>query len=43
MQTYVTRDKINGTPTFVINGKTLDGEQTMDTLDKAVAAAQAGK
>ena len=43
VQTYVTRDKINGTPTFVINGKTLDGEQTMDTLDKAVAAAQAGK
>ena len=43
VQTYIDRDKINGTPTFVINGKTLNGEQSLADLDKAVAAAQAGK
>ena len=43
VQTYITRDKINGTPTFIINGKTLDGEQSMATLDKAVAAARTAK
>jgi protein-disulfide isomerase len=43
VQTYIDRDKINGTPTFVINGKTLNGEHSMADLDKAVAAAQAGK
>ncbi len=43
VQTYVTRDKIQGTPTFVINGKTLDGEQSMASLDKAIAAASTAK
>jgi protein-disulfide isomerase len=43
VQTYVTRDKITGTPTFIINGKTLDGEQSMASLDKAVAAAGGAK
>ena len=42
VQTYIKRDNISGTPTFVINGKTLDGEQTMASLDKAIAAAPAG-
>jgi len=43
VQTYVTRDKITGTPTFVINGKTLDGEQSLDSLSKAIDAAKAAK
>ena len=43
VQTYITRDKIEGTPTFIINGKTLDGEQTLDSLDKAIAGAKAAK
>ncbi len=40
---YVNEDKINATPTFVINGKTYDkGEMSLAELDAAVAAAQAG-
>jgi len=36
-------NNINGTPTFVINGKVYDkGEMTMQQLDAAVAEAQAG-
>ena len=42
-QTYVDRDKITGTPTFIINGKAHDGEMTLADLDAAVAAAEAGK
>jgi len=41
--TYVQRDKITGTPTFIINGKMHDGEMSLADLDAAVAAAEAGK
>ena len=41
VETYSKRDHITGTPTFIINGKTLDGEQSMATLTSAVNAAQA--
>ena len=40
MQRYVNDDHVDATPTFVINGKKLEGEQTMATLDAAIAAAQ---
>jgi protein-disulfide isomerase len=41
---YVKDDKINSTPTFVINGKVYDkGEMTLADLDAAIAAAQAGE
>jgi len=40
---YIKHDGVNGTPTFIVNGKTLDGEQSLAKLDAAVAAAQAGK
>jgi len=43
VQTYSTRDGIDSTPTFVINGKKLAGVPTLASLDRAVAAAQAGK
>ena len=40
---YVKDDKINGTPTFVINGKVFDkGEMSLKELDDAVAEAKAG-
>jgi protein-disulfide isomerase len=42
-QTYMDRDKITGTPTFVINGKTHDGEMSLADIDAAIAAAEAGK
>ena len=32
-------DNINATPTFIVNGTKLEGEQTMAQLDAAVAAA----
>jgi len=41
VQTYVTRDGVHGTPTFLVNGTRLDGEQTLEALDAAVAAAEA--
>jgi protein-disulfide isomerase len=34
---------ITGTPTFFVNGTKLDGEQTIQQLDAAIAAAQAKK
>jgi protein-disulfide isomerase len=38
---YVKDDKINGTPTFVINGKVYDkGEMSLTELDAAVAEAK---
>jgi protein-disulfide isomerase len=41
---YVKDDKINGTPTFVINGKIYDkGEMSLPDLDAAIAEAQAAK
>ena len=33
------KDKIDSTPTFIVNGKKLVGEQTMENLDAAIAAA----
>jgi len=43
VQNYTTQDGIDATPTFVINGKKLDGAPTLASLDAAIAAAQAGK
>ena len=43
VQRYETKDNITGTPTFMVNGKKLDGEQTLASLDAAISAAQAGK
>ena len=40
---YVKEDHITGTPTFVVNGAVLDGEQSLTSLDTAIAAAQNGK
>ena len=40
---YAKEDNITGTPTFFVNGKKLDGEQTLASLDTAIAGAQAGK
>ena len=43
VQKYVDQDKINATPTFVINGKVYDkGAMTMADMDKAIADAAAG-
>ena len=42
VQTYTSRDGIDSTPTFVINGKKLVGVPSMASLDAAIAAAQAG-
>jgi protein-disulfide isomerase len=41
MQRYLTRDGIRSTPTFVIAGQTLEGEQTIEALDAAITAAEA--
>jgi protein-disulfide isomerase len=43
VQKYAEQDKIDGTPTFLIDGKKLEGEQSLDTLSKAVDAALAAK
>jgi len=43
VEKWATTAKITGTPTFDINGKRLDGEQTLAALDKAIAEAQAAK
>ncbi len=43
-QKYIDEDKINSTPTFVINGKVYDsGEMPMPQLDAAIAAAEGAK
>jgi protein-disulfide isomerase len=34
------KDGVNETPTFIINGKKIEGNQTLDTLDKAIAEAE---
>ena len=34
------KDGIQSTPTFIINGKKIEGEQTLAELDKAIADAQ---
>jgi len=33
------KDGVNSTPTFIINGQKFEGEQTLATLDKAIADA----
>jgi protein-disulfide isomerase len=39
VSTYMSRDEIQSTPTFVINGKKIEGETTLATLDAAIADA----
>jgi len=41
VQGYEDNDHIESTPTFVINGKQVVGEQSLASLDKAIADAQA--
>jgi protein-disulfide isomerase len=41
VEKYINQDKITGTPTFVVNGTKLDGEQSLAALDVAIAAAEA--
>jgi protein-disulfide isomerase len=41
VQGYEDTDHIDSTPTFVVNGTKLVGEQSLATLDKAIADAQA--
>jgi protein-disulfide isomerase len=43
VETYEKRDHVNATPTFVINGKMLTGEQSLASLTNAINAAQAAK
>ena len=43
VEKYATEAQITGTPTFVVNGTKLDGEQSLAKLDTAIAAAQAKK
>jgi protein-disulfide isomerase len=40
VQNYVNKDGVDSTPTFVVNGKRLVGDQTLAQLDTAIAAAQ---
>jgi protein-disulfide isomerase len=41
VETYAKRDNITGTPTFIVNGKVMDGEQSLASLTKAINVAQA--
>jgi protein-disulfide isomerase len=44
VDTYVKRDHVDGTPTFIINGKALEtGYHPLSELDAAIAAAEAKK
>ena len=43
VESYANLGQIEATPTFVVNGTKLPGEQTLEKLDAAIAAAQAGK
>jgi protein-disulfide isomerase len=36
---YQARDKITGTPTFFVGDRRLEGEQSLEALDEAIAAA----
>ena len=40
VEKFAKQDNISGTPTFIINGKKLDGEQNLTAFDTAIAAAQ---
>ena len=41
VEKYGKLDNITGTPTFIINGKKLDGEQNLAAFDTAISAAEA--
>ena len=41
VQRYVSRDGVNSTPTFLVGGARLLGEQSLEALDAAVVAAEA--
>ena len=41
VQGYVDNDKITGTPTFFVDGRRMEGVQTLDKLDAAIARAEA--
>ena len=41
VQGYIDNDKITGTPTFFVDGQRLEGVQTLDKLDAAIARAEA--
>lgn len=41
VEKYAREAQISGTPTFVVNGKKLDGETSMEVFDKEIAAAEA--
>jgi protein-disulfide isomerase len=41
VEKFAKQDNITGTPTFLVNGKKLDGEQSIATFDKAITAAEA--
>lgn len=41
VEKFAKQDNITGTPTFLINGEKLDGEQTLAAFDTAIAAAEA--
>jgi protein-disulfide isomerase len=41
VQGYVDNDKIQGTPTFFVDGQRLEGVQTLPQLDAAIARAEA--
>jgi len=43
VERYMSRDGINSTPTFFVNGTKLQGEQTLAQMDAAIAAATAKK
>jgi protein-disulfide isomerase len=38
---YINNDKITGTPTFFVDGERMEGVQTLDKLDAAIARAEA--
>jgi len=41
VEKYSTQDNISATPTFIIGGKKLEGEQSLADIEKAIAEAQA--
>jgi protein-disulfide isomerase len=43
VEKYTTKDNVDSTPTFFVNGQRLTGEHTLAELDKAIAPALATK
>ena len=41
VKSYIDNDKITGTPTFFVDGERLEGVQTLNQLDAAIARAEA--